>query len=120
VRINPWELHVVDLDFYNTIYASAPHRRDRHTVYSPDSDESTGFTIGHDLHKIRRNAITPFFSKRHVQAVEPDIQDKVERLCQRIEEHFDSRTPLNLSVASLALSMLFSNDRISRADFVAF
>jgi hypothetical protein len=64
----------------------------------------TGFTIGHDLHN--RNAITPFFAKRHVQAVEPDIQDEVERLCQRIKEHFGSKKPWNLSVASLALSIL--------------
>ncbi|KAE9979524.1 hypothetical protein BLS_009730 [Venturia inaequalis] len=105
VRINPFELHVADVDFYNTIYASAPAKRDCHTTFSPDSDKSTGFSIGHDQHKVRRQALSPFFAGRKVQGEESNIQDKVERMCQRMQEHFESKTPVNLSVASLAFSI---------------
>jgi hypothetical protein len=69
VRINPDELHFADFEFYNTIYASAPAKRDRYAYHAkaPDAHYSTGFTIDHETHKKRREAMAPFFSKRNVQ-----------------------------------------------------
>lgn len=69
VRINPDELHFSDFEFYNTIYASAPAKRDRYAYHAkaPDAHYSTGFTIDHETHKKRREAMAPFFSKRNVQ-----------------------------------------------------
>jgi cytochrome P450 len=110
VRINPNELHFADFEFYDTIYASAPQKRDKwgYNAKAPDSHFATGFTLDHDLHKERRDAIAPFLSKRNIQAIEPEIQGRVDRVCQIIEEHHDSKKPVNLTVVILALSRLTS------------
>ena len=47
----------------------------------------SGFgTVGHDLHRIRRAAINPFFSKQKVAALQPVIQQLVDKLCNKFEK----------------------------------
>jgi hypothetical protein len=105
VRINPDELHFNDFEFFDTTYASAPHKRDKwgYNAKSPDSNYATGFTLDHDLHKKRRDAIAPFLIKRSVQTLESDIQGRVDRVCQIIEENHQAKSPVNLAVVFLAL-----------------
>ena len=119
VRINPYELHIKDPDFYDQIYASAPNHRDKFEFFvkSPDSDNATGFTVDHDLHRLRREALGPFFSKRNVTSLEPRIRSKIELLCQRLDEHVVSQDPINLTVASLALTMDILTDYAFADDF---
>lgn len=107
MRINPYELHFTDFDFYDTVYASYPHKRDKWAwnSKSPDSSHATGFTTDHDLHKKRREAISPFFSKRNVLVHEPKIRERVDRVCEIIEEHRVAKTPVNLAVVFLAMCM---------------
>ena len=107
MRINPWELHVKDVDFYDTIYASTPHKRDKYDFFvkSPDSDNATGFTVEHALHRSRRQALAPFFSQRKVANLEGRIKGKVDLLLRRLDEEAQAKRPVNLTVASLALTM---------------
>lgn len=72
---------------------------------SPDSDNATGFTVEHDLHRLRREAIAPFFSKRNTTILEPDIKAKIEKFCCRLEEYADEKRSVNLTVACLAFTM---------------
>jgi cytochrome P450 len=47
----------------------------------------SGFgTIDHDLHRLRRAAINPFFSKQKVIALQPVTQGLVDKLCTRFEK----------------------------------
>jgi hypothetical protein len=47
----------------------------------------SGFcTIDHNLHRQRRSAMDPFFSKQRIQLLEPSIQAQVDKLCARLEE----------------------------------
>ena len=119
VRINPYELHIKDPDFYDQVYASAPSRRDKFEFFvkSPDSDNATGFTVNHDLHRLRRDALAPFFSKRNVANLDVRIKAKIERFCQRLDEHVDWKKPINLTVASLALTMDILTDYAFAEDF---
>lgn len=119
VRINPYELHIKDPDFYDQIYASAPSHRDKFEFFvkSPDSDNATGFTVDHDLHRLRREALGPFFSKRNVTGLESRIKAKTELLCQRLDEHLVSQDPINLTAASLALTMDILTDYAFADDF---
>lgn len=119
VRINPYELHIKDAGFYDHIYASAPSRRDKFEFFvkSPDSDNATGFTVDHDLHRLRREALSPFFSKRNVVGLESRIKAKTEVLCQRLDEYIDSRDPINMTVASLALTMDILTEYAFAEDF---
>jgi hypothetical protein len=107
VRISPFELHVNDPDFYDEIYTSAARPRDKYEwqIKSGDSAQAMGFTVSHDLHRMRRTAVDYFFSTRSVTQLEHVVQGKIGRLCERIEEFKSKKTPLNLTVAFLALTM---------------
>lgn len=72
---------------------------------APDSDSATGFTVDHALHRLRREALGPFFSKRKVTSLEPRIKAKVKQLCRRLDECVGSKEPINLTVVFLALTM---------------
>jgi cytochrome P450 len=47
----------------------------------------SGFgTVDHDIHRLRRAAINPFFSKQKVTALQPVIQGLVDKLCTKFEK----------------------------------
>jgi hypothetical protein len=56
-----------------------------------------GATVSHDLHRKRRDAISPFFTKRNVLYLEPVITQKVEKLCNLINKYAVGKAPINLS-----------------------
>ena len=58
--------------------------------------DSTFSTIDGDLHKLRRGALAPFFSRRSTLALEPMIREKVEKTCARLQECKKIGTPLDL------------------------
>jgi hypothetical protein len=53
--------------------------------------------VSHDVHKGRRDALSPFFSKRNVFYLEPLVIQKVEQLNQLIRNHAVDKMPVNLS-----------------------
>ncbi len=59
VRINPYELHVSDRDFYDVLYAGSSKRRDRFEWYAAGLGLPNSMlgTINHDLHRKRRVAL---------------------------------------------------------------
>ena len=104
VRINPLELHVNDIEFYDEIYASGSRQRDVYDFSRRglDAPLALGGTVKHDLHRHRRDALNPFFSKENVTKLEPLIQDKVNLLCDRIS---NVEQPIVLSNAFMALTV---------------
>ncbi|KAL9044363.1 MAG: hypothetical protein Q9214_002493, partial [Letrouitia sp. 1 TL-2023] len=71
-------------------------------------------TIEHDLHKQRRNQLSPFFSKASIRTLEPFIVNKVEKLCARLEQKScDTNKVVSLTHAFVALTL----DIISRVCF---
>lgn len=69
-----------------------------------------GTTADYSLHKTRRQALTPFFSKRNVLHLESSITEKVEQLCQLIAKHAAEETPVNLSDSFFAFSNEYGFD----------
>lgn len=69
------------------------------------AEGAIGHTADHKLHRIRKDALSPFFSKRSVKDYKPIIKAKIEHLCWRIEEYRKVQRPVNLTVAYLALCM---------------
>ena len=53
--------------------------------------------MNHELHRKRREALNPFFSKRSVVALEPMIAEKVDLPRASFERHASNGTPINLS-----------------------
>ncbi|EEU41816.1 uncharacterized protein NECHADRAFT_87909 [Fusarium vanettenii 77-13-4] len=105
VRINADELHIHDPDFYSKVYAGSK----RVNKYGPavaafTVPRATLATIDHDVHRLRRSILNPYFSKRAVTMLEPLINDKVDRLCGRLEEWIGQGTPVDLDAAMAALT----------------
>lgn len=108
MRITPDELHICDADFFDEIYAagSIKRRRDKYQKWAKagGSMTSTATTVPHELHRSRRAAINPFFSKRSVVTLEPTIQQKVDMLCERFSALAKTDEPVRLEVAYGALT----------------
>lgn len=100
VRITPWEIHINDVEFLDDIYAPSFRRRDKyaHQTRTLPVPLSLGGTVSHDLHRKRREALNPFFSKKSVQSLGPMIAEKVEILSQFfMEKSKSSAAAVNLS-----------------------
>lgn len=98
VRINPFQLHVDDPEFYDELYTSANNPRDKWSfeINMFDRPGSVFTTIESDLHRTRRAPLNPFFSKRSVVQLTPAITKHLEKFCKRIEEWRGSEQSLGL------------------------
>lgn len=69
------------------------------------SSQSVLSTIPHHLHRMRRNPLNPFFSKRAVTEYASFIESCVTKLCARLEEFHTSQKPVEVQVAYSALTL---------------
>ena len=106
MRIGPNEVHILDPDFYDTLYANAAAKRDK------DPFVMGGYGLHHDLlstgpadlHRIRRNALNPYFSQAAVNKLEPVVKAKVDLFCSRVQEVVSRGEIVNLEVAFMAMA----------------
>ncbi|KAG8165562.1 hypothetical protein KVR01_004114 [Diaporthe batatas] len=115
VRITPRELHISDPSFYNEIYAGNPKRVDGDYRFtrSLGTTNSMFAAVDHDLHQARRNSLSQFFSKRSITNIQPLIQDKAERVIEKLREASHSGSVVNLNI----LNSAFTADTISHYSF---
>ncbi|KAK2055853.1 cytochrome P450 [Colletotrichum caudatum] len=106
IRINPDEIHIADPDFYDTVYAGSGRKRDKWDwiTRSFGVDESLIGTLGHDEHRVRRAALSPYFSKQSVRALQPLVDRNMAILLRRLGEFATTGTPLKLDDAFAALT----------------
>ncbi|KAI1141441.1 cytochrome P450 [Hypoxylon sp. FL0543] len=109
VRISPNEVHCNDLSFVDEVYAAGNRKRDKsmHWVHGSAHTESVFATSDHDLHKIRREPLTKFFSYRMIARLEGDIHRLAQVLCDKLLKQGDS--PIDVGVAYSC----FTSDAIS-------
>jgi cytochrome P450 len=111
IRIGPDEVHISDPDFYGEVYASHPRKRDKSTLWfwmvgSGEFLDNAAFaTISHDVHRMRRSALNPFFSKQKVQELEPVVKQSVLKLRQRLLQGADTGALINLYDATSGLTL---------------
>ena len=88
VRITPNQVNIQDLDYYEEIYGPANRKRDRIPGFewSSGAPHSAFSTVTHELHRRRRAALNPFFSKRAVVQLDDMVQSKTAELCRRLQE----------------------------------
>ena len=99
MRIGPHEVHINDPTYVEKHFSSSEMLRK--TRYEPYKDmfgmaQSTLNTVDTDLHKLRRGALLPFFSKRNIVNLEPMLHEKVEKVCSRLARARDTRNPIDL------------------------
>lgn len=88
IRINPFEVHISDPYYYDTIYASTAHgeKQDK-WEWSAKQLGLVGTmisTVRHDHHKARRAAVNHFFSMTNVRRLQPVIEERVGQLIERV------------------------------------
>lgn len=66
--------------------------------------------MDHDLHRLRRSAINPYFSKRSITAVEPLIKTKISLLGKIFHNHLTDSTPVDLRVVFSSLTLDIISD----------
>jgi cytochrome P450 len=96
VRIRPDEIHVADPNFHAVLYAGGQERRDKvlKNARQFGAPDSVLAAVHHELHRMRRATLSPFFSKASVYRLEPVIQDKVDEMVERLEGFRASRQPI--------------------------
>lgn len=115
VRITPEELHINDPEWIPELYPVGGRRRDKYRR----AMELFGFwdaaiaTVEHDMHRMRRGAMSRMFSKDSVRRLEPIMQENLGKLFNRLKEFQDSGKPLNV----LPVYSAFTNDLIAEYAF---
>ena len=99
IRINPTELHIQDSEFYETLYSGTrPADKLQRLEHRFNNPTSAFATVKHQTHRVRRAALNPFFSKRKIASFSPAIQQRMNRLCERlIKEYLDTDQVLILN-----------------------
>lgn len=129
IRINPWEIHISDPEFYDVVYSSNTRfEKIERFKYRFGEPTSMLATVEHDLHHRRRVALNPYFSKRQIKDFSGHIQTCAERLCHRLANEYRGTSrvvTLNNVWAAFSADIVifytfaFSYDFIEYPDFVA-
>jgi hypothetical protein len=88
IRMNPYEVHVIDPSFMEIMCPGAGHKRDK-WAFNTQVLRTSGASLNtdpHDLHRIRRSALNPFFSKGSIRNLQPLINAKVDQILERFAD----------------------------------
>lgn len=107
IRINTNEVQIHDPEFYTQIYAGGSTKRNRYarSVSGNGSPGSMASAVSHDLHRLRRSSINPFFSKAAVQRLEERIQSRLRILSERLSGFLERKEIIDVSVAMTSLTL---------------
>lgn len=113
VRIGPNELHILDPSFYNTLYTMS-NRFDKYDYFYAmlGIADATFPTIRADVHRLRRQSLTPFFSVKAVQNFHGPLQSLSDRLVERMKACEVSGQPVPLFFAYRCLTADMISDFI--------
>ncbi|KAB8267314.1 cytochrome P450 [Aspergillus minisclerotigenes] len=97
VRISPYELHIDDAEYYETLYSrDAPRDKSLHLTGMFGAPASAFGTVDHRRHRIRRQPMNPFFSQQRIRQLEPMLRDMVDKLCDGLRAWKDRYTLLHM------------------------
>ncbi|KAK0708701.1 cytochrome P450 family protein [Lasiosphaeris hirsuta] len=104
IRITPTELHISDPDYFDTLYARSG-RRDKYAYFANrfGGARDSFSTVDHDLHRMRRKAISPFFSAVQISDFQAVIHAKVDKFCRILGSYQDGQV-VRLSRGWMALT----------------
>ena len=111
VRISPDELHVNDPSFLPELMPAGWRRRNKYArmLQVFNNSQAAGATETHDVHRVRRAAISKQFSKESVRGIEPIMRTNLEKLWVRLKEFQNNGREISL----LPMFGAFTNDIIS-------
>lgn len=106
VRIGPNELHILDHEYYDTLY-NMTNRLDKSPYFYRmlGNPKAMFGTISAKLHRVRRGAVSPFFSSQAVRKFSSNMQTIVDRLIARMEACGQKGEPIPLFYANRCLTV---------------
>jgi cytochrome P450 len=104
VRINPYELHIRDSEFYDELYSGKQEKYSWWTKLA-GSDGSTFASASTEVHRRRRGALNPFFSKKSIMELDPIISEKIKKLCLRLDRVAETGEVVRLDCALMATTI---------------
>jgi hypothetical protein len=114
VRITPWELHIRDPQFYNTLYAGPGKYRNKDPLFSFIGYPNSIFSLNsYDHHRLWRKILGQFFKKNAVLEFEPVIRENTQKLCKHFSAAVNASTVLELNCAFHC----FTSDTLSQHAF---
>jgi cytochrome P450 len=98
VRINPREIHIKDPRYYDEVYSLGSRRQEKDPQLVPAflSPHSVVSTIDHEHHRVRKNLLKNFFSRRSLERLAPTINTSTELLCQKLRRANSTDQPVQL------------------------
>ncbi|KIW01741.1 uncharacterized protein PV09_06917 [Verruconis gallopava] len=111
VRINPNEVHVADPELIDVVYPGGWKKVNK-DPYLYVIWQTSFFSIAHDEHRMRRNALSRYFSKAAVSKFERYIRETSEKLARRLLDYRKSG-PITISAAYSS----FATDVITEYSF---
>lgn len=99
-------MHISDPNFYEELFTGISRKRNR------DPFEVQGFGLpdavlcspDHDMHRMRRSALAPYFSQQAISRIDPVVRGKLETLCDKLEEYRKGKQPVDVELAFMALT----------------
>lgn len=106
VRITPDEIHLSDPDNCDKIYHVGSRYGKNPAFYGAFGTKKATFTTpSPDIHRVKRAALNPFFSRKKVLDLEEIVQQKARRLVSRMETAFQSTGHIDLHHGFRAISV---------------
>ncbi|PCG88260.1 Cytochrome P450, E-class, group I [Penicillium occitanis (nom. inval.)] len=105
VRITPDELHILDADFWETLFTKAG-RVDKYSWMAARFGNETSVltTAPHDLHRVRRSALNPYFSRQRILGLQDTIHQKLDIFLEQIRQSVKVGGPITISRGFMAFS----------------
>jgi hypothetical protein len=106
VRISPNDIHLSDPENYEKIYYVGSKFWKSPNFYGPFGLKTAAVTtLRNEVHRVRRAAINPLFSRKVVLDLEGVVQSKVQKLCRRLSETLRVGKPMDLHHGFRAVSV---------------
>ncbi|CAF9929306.1 MAG: hypothetical protein GOMPHAMPRED_005365 [Gomphillus americanus] len=98
LRLNPDEVHVLDHEYYPEVFNNTSGRVDKpeHIAGMIGPYPTTFGTAGYELHRLRRSAVSGFFSRAAVIELAPAIMRPLNILCDRLQNATQTEETLNM------------------------
>ena len=117
MRITPDEVHILDSDFWETIFTKAGRVDKYEWLSGRFGNENSVLSTGPDeLHRTRRNALNPFFSRKRIIELQGVVRQKLKLLLRKVQEYQDSGAPFAINRGYMAfaedviMQYCFAND----------
>jgi cytochrome P450 len=106
VRITPDEIHLSDPENYDKIYyVGSKYAKSPNFYNAMCVPTSTFGTTSIEVHRIRRGAMNPMFSRKMVLELESVVQDKARKVCNRMQAGIEKGVPVDLHHAFRSVSI---------------